>query len=66
MDERADVAALNAGLRGKLQASGLAFNDLDPAPFRDTLKRAGFFRDWQAKYGPEAWGILESQVGSLS
>ncbi len=66
MDERTDVAALNAGLRGKLQASGLAFNDLDPAPFRDTLKRAGFFRDWQAKYGPEAWGILESQVGSLS
>ncbi len=66
MDERADVAALNAGLRGKLQAGGLAFNDLDPAPFRDTLKRAGFFRDWQAKYGPEAWGILESQVGSLS
>ena len=66
IDERADVAALNAGLRGKLQASGLAFNDLDPAPFRDTLKRAGFFRDWQAKYGPEAWGILESQVGSLS
>jgi tripartite ATP-independent transporter DctP family solute receptor len=66
MDERTDVAALNAGLRGKLQASGLAFNDLDPAPFRNTLKRAGFFRDWQAKYGPEAWGILESQVGSLS
>ncbi|HEY0207125.1 MAG TPA: TRAP transporter substrate-binding protein [Acetobacteraceae bacterium] len=65
-DERADVAALNAGLRGKLQAGGLAFNDLDPAPFRDALKRAGFFRDWQAKYGPEAWGILESQVGNLS
>ena len=66
IDERADVAALNAGLRGKLSERGMAFNDLDPAPFRNTLKRAGFFRDWQAKYGPEAWGILESQVGSLT
>ncbi len=66
LDERTDVAALNAGLRGTLQGRGMAFNDLDPAPFRDTLKRAGFFKDWQAKYGAEAWGILESQVGSLS
>ena len=66
MDERADVAALNAGLRGKLSERGMAFNDVDPAAFRDALKRAGFFKDWQAKYGPEAWGILEGQVGSLS
>jgi len=66
MDERTDVAALNSGLRGKLQSGGMAFNDLDPAPFRDTLKRAGFFKEWQGKYGPEAWGILEGEVGSLS
>lgn len=66
MDERTDVAALNSGLRGKLQSGGMVFNDLDPAPFRDTLKRAGFFKEWQGKYGPEAWGILEGEVGSLS
>ena len=66
MDERTDVAALNAGLRGKLQSSGMAFNDVDPAAFRDTLKRAGFYKEWQGKYGPEAWGMLEGEVGSLS
>ena len=66
LDERTDVAALNASLRGKLQGSGMAFNDVDPAPFRDALKRAGFFKEWQGKYGPEAWAILESQVGSLT
>ena len=66
LDERTDVAALNASLRGKLQGSGMAFNDVDPVPFRDALKRAGFFKEWQGKYGPEAWAILESQVGSLT
>ena len=66
MDERTDVAALNASLRGKLQGNGMAFNDVDPAPFRDALKRAGFFKEWQGKYGAEAWAILEGQVGSLA
>ena len=39
--ERADVAALNGALRGKLEKAGMAFNDVDTAPFRDALKRAG-------------------------
>ncbi len=66
LDQRADVAKLNAGLRGKLSGAGLAFNDLDPAPFRDTLRRNGFYTEWRGKYGDEAWHILEDTVGSLS
>ena len=66
LNERTDVAALNASLRGKLQGGGMIFNDVDPAPFRDALKRAGFFKEWQGKYGAEAWAILEGQVGSLT
>ena len=66
LDERADIAKLNSELRGKLSAGGLVFNDIDPAAFRDTLKRNGFYAEWRGKYGEEAWGILESQVGSLS
>ena len=66
VEERTDVAALNAQLRGKLAAGGLAFNDVDPAPFRDKLKRAGFYAEWRGKYGDEAWGVLEDTVGTLS
>ncbi len=66
LQERADVAALNAGLQGKLAGAGLAFNPVDPAPFRAQLSRAGFYRDWKAKYGDEAWGLLEAAVGTLA
>ncbi len=65
MDERADVAKLNAELRGKLSGNGLAFNDTDPAPFRDALKKSGFYSEWHGKYGDAAWGVLQDIVGGL-
>ncbi len=65
MDERADVAKLNAELRGKLSGTGLAFNDTDPAPFRDALKKSGFYSEWHGKYGDAAWDVLQDAVGSL-
>src|SRR3954465_13935651 len=63
MKEREDVAKLNAGLRAELESKGLAFNDLQPGPFRDKLKSAGFYKDAQGKYGDEAWALLETSVG---
>jgi len=66
IEERTDVAALNAQLRDKLKTGGLTFNDVDPAPFRETLKRAGFYAEWHGKYGDEAWRVLEDAVGALS
>ena len=66
LDERADVAKLNADLRGKLSAGGLQFNDVDPAPFREALRKNGFYADWRGKYGDEAWRVREETVGALS
>ena len=66
MDERADVAKLNGELRGTLTAAGLAFNEVDPAPFRDALRKAGFYTEWRGKYGEDAWRVLEEAVGVLS
>jgi tripartite ATP-independent transporter DctP family solute receptor len=65
MKERDDVAKLNASLRGELEAKGLAFNTLEPGPFRDKLKAAGFYKEWKGKYGDEAWALLEKSVGKL-
>jgi TRAP-type transport system periplasmic protein len=64
--ERADVATLNGTLQQDLAAKGLAFNRLDPAPFRDKLRSAGFYTQWKGKYGDEAWAILEKSVGKLA
>jgi len=66
VNERADVAKLNANLQQDLTAKGLVFNALDPAPFRDKLRSAGFYTEWKGKYGEEAWGILEKSVGKLA
>jgi TRAP-type transport system periplasmic protein len=64
--ERADIAQLNATLSGKLKANGLTFVDTDPAAFRTALKSAGFYNQWKAKFGDQAWGTLESAVGALT
>ncbi|MBI0537900.1 TRAP transporter substrate-binding protein [Roseomonas sp. KE2513] len=65
-EERADIAALNSALTGKLGGSGLTFNDVDPAPFREALRKAGFYAEWRGKFGDQAWSVLEGAVGSLS
>ena len=66
LEQRADVAKLNADLQGRLAAAGLRFNSVDPAPFRDKLRTAGFYRDWRGKFGDTAWSLLEGTVGQLS
>jgi tripartite ATP-independent transporter DctP family solute receptor len=63
--ERADVFRLNASLQSDLAGKGLKFNKPDPAPFRETLIKAGFYSEWRTKYGEEAFAILEKSVGKL-
>ncbi|MEE1658252.1 TRAP transporter substrate-binding protein [Microvirga sp. CF3062] len=64
VEERADVAKLNAGLKDELVSKGMQFNDPDPALFREALRKGGFYAEWKKKYGDEAWAILEKAVGS--
>jgi TRAP-type transport system periplasmic protein len=66
LQERADIAKLNDTVAGDLKAKGLQFVEVDKPAFRAALKSAGFYADWKKKYGDEAWGILEGEVGSLS
>jgi len=37
----------------------------DPEPFRQALVKADFYKEWQGKYGPEAWAILEKVTTKL-
>ncbi len=63
--EREDVTDLNATLQQDLATKGLVFNKPDQAPFREKLRAAGFYTEWKAKYGDEAWAILEKSAGKL-
>jgi TRAP-type C4-dicarboxylate transport system substrate-binding protein len=63
--QRDAVTRLNDDLAGLLKQKGITFNDTDPAPFREVLKKAGFYAEWKAKYGEEAWTLLEKATGKL-
>jgi tripartite ATP-independent transporter DctP family solute receptor len=66
LEERADIAKLNGSVADDLKSNGLEFVEVDKPAFREALKTAGFYAEWKKKYGDEAWGILESEVGSLT
>lgn len=65
-EDRKDIAALDASLKGKLESQGMQFNTPDPGPFRSILKQSGFYDQWRKTFGDEAWAILESYTGRLS
>lgn len=65
-EDRKDIAALDASLKGKLESQGMLFNTPDPAPFRSLLKQSGFYEQWRKTFGDEAWTVLESYTGRLS
>jgi tripartite ATP-independent transporter DctP family solute receptor len=63
--QRQDVAKLSDTLRGDLQSKGIAFVDVDRAAFRETLRKSGFYKNWQGKFGDELWNKLQDVVGPL-
>jgi tripartite ATP-independent transporter DctP family solute receptor len=63
--ERADVATLNSTLEKDLVARGIVFNTPNTAAFREKLRTAGFYSEWKAKFGDEAWAVMEKFTGKL-
>ncbi len=64
-DQRADYASTDGDYRKKLEASGIVFNEPDPEAFRQVLIKSGFYDQWKAKYGAEAWTVLEKYTGKI-
>ena len=63
---RADLDRLGHTLGDKLKGQGLAFNAVDPAPFRDALRKAGYYAQWRTTFGAAPWATLEKYSGPLS
>lgn len=61
--QREDQERANAEARTDLAARGLAFNEVDEAPFR--AKLAGVYASWKEMLGTTCWSLLEAEVGRL-
>ena len=65
LSQRAEVEFMNANLRAQLQKLGLEFHNISNEAFRQKLVSAGFYTEWQKRYGDEAWTLLEETTGKL-
>jgi tripartite ATP-independent transporter DctP family solute receptor len=66
VESRREVAALNARLPDQLKRAGMQLIWPDRAPFKDALRRHGFYRDWRNTFGESTWQVLERAVGALA
>lgn len=64
--QREDIRKLNMSVQADLESKGLKFNSPSADSFRAQLRTAGFYGEWQQKFGKEAWGLLEQAVGKLA
>lgn len=64
-EDRADIAALETSMKGELEKRGMSFVTPDTAPFRDALRKSGFYKEWKDQFGEAAWKTLESYAGDL-
>jgi TRAP-type transport system periplasmic protein len=63
LEQRAEVERLNRGLQDMLARQGLVFNETQPGPFQEALRKGGFYDEWKRRYGAEAWSLLEASTG---
>ncbi len=66
LDQRGEVTSLNETLQSTLEGKGMAFNVPDKDSIRERLRSAGFYKEWRATYGEEAWSLLEKYSGALA
>jgi tripartite ATP-independent transporter DctP family solute receptor len=62
--QREDQQKANAAARTSLAGHGLAFNEVDTAPFR--AKLSGVYADWKKTLGSRVWSLLEAETGRLA
>ena len=63
--QRAEVEQMNSSLQTELNKRGLEFFNVKNEDFRSKLVAAGFYKDWEKRFGDEAWSLLEKTTGKL-
>ena len=63
--QRDDIVQANAEYQKTLQSKGLAFNTTHPEAFQTALAKTSFYKDAKAKFGNEAWTLLQKYAGNI-
>jgi len=66
MLERADLVKLNESIVGTLQGKGIVFNAVDIAPFREKLRKSGYYANFRKSVSEEGFALLEKAVGTMA
>ncbi len=61
--QRAEIERQTATMQDQLAKQGMTIHKPDTAAFQDALRRAGYYAEQRAKFGEDAWALLESSVG---
>jgi TRAP-type transport system periplasmic protein len=65
-EQRAANQKLDGTLEATLKGQGMVFNTPDKTLFQQALVKSGFYKTWQAKFGPTLWSALEKYTGPLT
>ena len=65
LKQRDDIVKLNEDLQKTLESKGLVFNKTDAAVFQQALAKTSFYKDAKAKFGDEAWSLLQKYAGNI-
>ena len=66
MTQRGDFVRMTQTEQQNLTSKGLTFNSPNTQPFRDVLRKSGFYPDMKKTTGDQAWALLEKYVGKLT
>lgn len=63
--QRDDIARASEEYRKVLEAKGLTFNTTQPEAFQAALAKTSFYKDAKAKFGEQAWALLQKYAGNI-
>src|ERR1700751_222767 len=63
--QRADIVQANADYKKMLESKGLTFNTTQAEAFQAALAKTSFYKDAKAKFGDEAWTLLQKYAGNI-
>ena len=63
--QRDDIGQANTEYRKNLESKGLTFNTTQAEAFQAALAKTSFYKDAKAKFGDQAWSLLQKYAGNI-
>jgi TRAP-type transport system periplasmic protein len=63
--QRDDIVQANTEYQKNLESKGLTFNTTQADAFQAALAKTSFYKDAKAKFGNEAWSLLQKYAGNI-